>query len=125
MNKKFGKALVWLAVHITAFVISVWFFMGIKPIDTYYKTTRQLSSYVNSVLANVDMLSIVLITSLVFVLLSAGAVKTLATICAVLVFPSALTSMLIHRGVAKWYLDYNPTKYKKINFRKGVTENEE
>ena len=49
MNKKFSKALVWLALHITAFVISVWFFMGIKPIDTYYKTKRQLSSYVNSI----------------------------------------------------------------------------
>ena len=49
MGKKFKKASVWLLVHIIAFVVSVWFFMGIKPIDTYYKTTRQLSSYVNSI----------------------------------------------------------------------------
>lgn len=49
MGKKFKKAFVWLLVHVTGFVLVVWFFMGITPRDTYYKTTTQLSKYVNSV----------------------------------------------------------------------------
>ncbi len=83
------------------------------------------SAYVKSVLANTDMYVVVFMLSLASALIAMGAMKTVAIILAILVFPSALCSMLIHRGLVKWYLDINPTKYKKINFEKGGLDNEE
>ncbi len=83
------------------------------------------SANIKSVLANVDMYAVVLLLAIPMLLLSVSSIKTIASVVALLMFPSALSSLLVHRGVVKWYLDINPTKYKKINFVKGVTENEE
>lgn len=82
------------------------------------------SAYTKSVVANADIFAIVLIVGIIGALVCAGTIKTASIVLSVLVIPGALASMLIHRGLVKWYLDINPTKYKKINFEKGVTENE-
>jgi len=83
------------------------------------------SAYPKSVLANVDMFVVVALLTIPMILLSAGAIKTIASVVALLLLPSAMSSLLVHRGLCKWYLDINPTKYKKIKFEKGVTNNEE
>lgn len=46
MGKKFGKALSWTVIHVGAFLLIVWFFMGINPYDAWRKTNKQLSGYV-------------------------------------------------------------------------------
>ncbi|MBE5735685.1 MAG: hypothetical protein E7361_04505 [Clostridiales bacterium] len=83
------------------------------------------SSYVKSVLANVDMYVVILLTAIASLFVAIGAIKTVAIIVAILTIPSMLSSMLIHRGMVKWYLDINPTKYKRINFEKGEASDEE
>ena len=82
------------------------------------------SAYSRSVISITDIFVTLMIVALISILICAGTVKTMAIIIALLLLPAMLTSALIHRGLVKWYLDINPTKYKKINFTKGVTENE-
>ncbi len=83
------------------------------------------SSFVKSVLTNVDIDVVVMLACLSTILFATGAIKAVAIMTAILLLPSALCTMLIHRGMVKWYLDINPTKYQKMNFEKGVTANEE
>lgn len=47
--KKFIPILKWLAIHIGAFLLAVWFFMGITPKEACQKVDRQLSGYMHSV----------------------------------------------------------------------------
>lgn len=42
------KAIVWIFVHTIAFIVLVWFFLGINPIETYEKSTQHLKSMWNS-----------------------------------------------------------------------------
>ncbi|MBQ4558070.1 MAG: hypothetical protein IJA61_01685 [Clostridia bacterium] len=81
-------------------------------------------AYPRSVIFNVDLHAVLFIVSILTTLVSFGALKTISAVVALLLVPSALSTMLIHRGMVKWYLDYNPTKYKKFKFEKGVTEDE-
>ncbi len=83
------------------------------------------SAYVKSVISNVDMYVITFVTSVIVALLGMGAIKTIASVISLLLIPSAITTLLINRGMVKWYLDINPTKYKKIKFEKGAEADEE
>ncbi len=47
--KKLMIALKWLAIHIGAFLLVVWFFMGINPQEACQKVNKQLSGYVSGV----------------------------------------------------------------------------
>ena len=82
------------------------------------------SAFNKSAITNIDINATILIVAVIFTLISMGSLKTISAVVALLTIPSALSSILIHRGMVKWYLDYNPTKYKKFKFEKGVTEDE-
>lgn len=47
--KTLKKAVIWLAIHITGFVVAVWFFLGFNPQQTYTQTIYQLTQYKNVV----------------------------------------------------------------------------
>ncbi len=116
-----------LAVY---FVTYVGHIIYLEKAKSEFATGKKLlasfkSSYAKSVLANVDMYVVVLLAALLTAFIAIGTIKAAAIIVALLLIPSALCSMLIHRGMVKWYLDINPTKYKKMNFEKGGVENEE
>ncbi len=49
MGKKLGKALSWTAIHLGAFLLAVWFFMGITPYEAMRKTSKQLNGYIYDV----------------------------------------------------------------------------
>ncbi len=43
--KNISKALVWLVVHIIAFVLIAWIFLGLTPTETYQKFVARMQSY--------------------------------------------------------------------------------
>lgn len=45
--KKLTKICVWLIVHIIAFVLVAWIFLGLTPLETYQKFTTRMSSIRN------------------------------------------------------------------------------
>lgn len=72
----------------------------------------------------IDTCAIGFVFSLVGFLMGSGAIKSVS-IVAMFSFPViALTSILLFRGLIKWYLYINLTDYKKVNFTKGETVNE-
>ncbi len=44
-SRKFKNIILWLATHVTEFLIVAWFFLGSSPIETYHKAVHQLTSY--------------------------------------------------------------------------------
>lgn len=47
--KKLMRALKWLAIHLGAFLLVIWFFMGINPQEAYQKTSNQLAMYISTI----------------------------------------------------------------------------
>lgn len=51
MGKNLSKAVIWLVIHIIAFFVLVWAFLGLSPADTYHKIVERAISLKNGTIS--------------------------------------------------------------------------
>lgn len=83
------------------------------------------SGYLKTIPTLIDFFSVTLIFSVFGFALAGGVIKSISSVILPGSVIAAFVLFVVFRGLTKWYLVLNNSKYKKVNFNKAGAENEE
>lgn len=113
-------------LYLSVFALHVLFIENIK--NEFEGGRRFIAAFKNGYLKTIPMLidffSVLFAMSLFGYIFAGGVFKNIAAVFLPGSIIAALVLFLVFRGITKWYLVLNNSKYKKVNFNKAGVSNE-
>ncbi len=116
-----------IMLYLSVFLLHVLF---IENIRRDYESGKKFapsfkSGYLKTIPTLIDFFSVTLIFSIFGFAIAGGVIKSISSIILPGSVIAAFVLFLVFRGLTKWYLVLNNSKYNKVNFNKAGAENEE